>query len=421
MLALVLRLAPIFALPLNLRHGTDPWDYKRMATSIAESGSYPESYSSTLHGNHGGPTAARPPLYPLLLATASKVSGDSVTAARLLQALIGVGLVFLIGLCARMLFGERTAVITLFLAAIYVPLIDIGTTLMSEALLLPLLVALLISLIKARRAEAPTRWAIWCGLLVGLATLTRANAIILIVPAAIALWRRPRRAHWRLPIACSAACVVVLIPWTVRNFVVMHHFVPLTTELGPLLAGTYNSSAANDHNNPYAFRPVIFVPSYQTFLRRYYGKLDEIATTSKLLAASTSYVIQHPLQVPETIGWNTLRLADLEPGWSHLSAEAIDVPSPPLALLSRLLFWFVMVLALIGLSWYRMRLPWFIWAPAALLVLTILPFNSEIRFRLPIDPLLLLLSGSVIAAMPAVRDMRSARARWHAPSQRAEV
>src|SRR5205814_345932 len=89
LLALGLRVGVVLATHSYALAG-DAWDYHRTAASIASTGHYPTS----LDGPAGGPTAFRPPLYPLFLAGVIKVAGDDhvLTAARLAQALLGVAI-----------------------------------------------------------------------------------------------------------------------------------------------------------------------------------------------------------------------------------------------------------------------------------------------------------------------------------------
>src|SRR5436190_23913805 len=42
------------------------------------------------------------------------------------------------------------------------------------------------------------------------------------------------------------AAVLTVIPWTVRNLLTVHAFVPVSTEVGYTLAGTYNQASRAD-------------------------------------------------------------------------------------------------------------------------------------------------------------------------------
>ena len=65
------------------------------------------------------------------------------------------------------------------------------------------------------------------------------------------------------PVALVAVAVLVVSPWTIRNARQLHHFVPVSTQLGSALAGTYNDDARTDKNHPASWRSLRHVASYQ--------------------------------------------------------------------------------------------------------------------------------------------------------------
>jgi len=63
----------------------DPADYDRLGRLLAAG----KGFGTSVLSPSGGPTAFRPPLYPLFLGAVYKVTGGSMTAARLVQAVLG--------------------------------------------------------------------------------------------------------------------------------------------------------------------------------------------------------------------------------------------------------------------------------------------------------------------------------------------
>jgi 4-amino-4-deoxy-L-arabinose transferase-like glycosyltransferase len=175
----------------------DARSYEILASGVARTGDYASSRGA---GGTRGPTAYFPPAYPYLLAAVDVLDGHrrggpaSVRPARLVQAGLGTVLVGLVGLVGLELFGPVVGLIALVLAAIYLPWIALGGTLMSENLLVPLELGALWAALRARRAGSRrTGWIVLAGFLSGLATLTHENAAVLLVPLALAVWtRRPR-------------------------------------------------------------------------------------------------------------------------------------------------------------------------------------------------------------------------------------
>ena len=159
-----------------------------------------------------------PPGYPVFLGVLYSIFGVKFRAAVFAQVLMGTavcGLVYAIG---RRALGERGGRIAALLVAVN-PTFVFMTNLIASENLFTFLLAL--GLWRAGRRD-PARSQAWTGLLLGLATLTR--AIGLLLPLIVAVWlrrRAPSRAAWRASAAwLLGAYALTLAPWTVRNAVV---------------------------------------------------------------------------------------------------------------------------------------------------------------------------------------------------------
>src|SRR4051794_12191846 len=266
--AFAIRIAYVDATP-GMKIVDDGRDYDTHAVSIARG----KGYSKTLALR---PTAFRPPGFTYLLGGVYRVTGvqdkpapDRVVVARRLQIVIGTVLVAMIGLVAMQVWGPVVALVAMGLAAVYVPLVTMSGTIMSEPLFAIWMLGALSAAMAYRRSPHPFRWALIIGVLTGLAILTRANALILLLPLALAVWvGRPRFAVRSLaaPVILVAVAVLVVMPWTIRNYRTVHHFVPVSTQLGSALAGTYNDSARFDPVHPASWRSLRRVPSYQDLM-----------------------------------------------------------------------------------------------------------------------------------------------------------
>ncbi len=247
--ALAVRVATValtWHTPLNL----DPQDFSRTAASIAQGHGYPQSNRAPV----GGPTAFRPPGYPVVLAAVYAIAGRPAPAVgRLVGALLGTLTVALIGLIARRLWGRRVGVVALGIAAVAPPLVILSTALVSEALFVPVVLAAVASALEGRRAERRYRWAIMTGVLVGVASLTRTNGLLLLLPFALAF--APKHAlrrliGWTPAVVVVAAACVTIAPWVVRDWTAFHTFIPISDESGYTLAGTYNQVSRANHKEP---------------------------------------------------------------------------------------------------------------------------------------------------------------------------
>lgn len=237
-LALVIRVLWVAA--THYTPAGDAVDYDRIAGSIADG----HGYGPTVIAAPGTASAYRPPGYPYLLALVYKLSGNSWTAGRLLGAVLGALAVFALMMLADWLRDRPTAVAAGLIAAVYPPLLDSSAgALLSEALFVPAMLGTLLAAVAYRRSERRLAWAVAAGVLCGVAALTRGNGILLLIPLALALWMAPGAARRGRVVALTGAVVVlvlVLAPWTVRNFDALHGFVPISTELGPTAAAVYD-------------------------------------------------------------------------------------------------------------------------------------------------------------------------------------
>jgi 4-amino-4-deoxy-L-arabinose transferase-like glycosyltransferase len=167
----------------------------------------------------------RTPAYPWLVAFAIVGGGEDLRALVFLQHALGVltaGLTFALGrLCftpARM--GRIVGLLAGLLIALNGALVLSEHTVMTEALFVPLVVGSLTALVAALRASNLALFGL-AGLLLGLATLTRpvAQVLIPVVPLMILLVSR----SWRLTLLRSAVALgafgLVLLPWMVRSAV----------------------------------------------------------------------------------------------------------------------------------------------------------------------------------------------------------
>jgi Dolichyl-phosphate-mannose-protein mannosyltransferase len=402
-LALLVRLGYIAATP-GYQAVNDAHNYDVHARSIAAGHGF-----ARIGSGPTGQTAFRPPGYPYLLAGAYALSGveranaeTRYRAGRVANALVGTAVVALIGVLSMQLFGRRVALAAMALGAVYVPLILVGGTLMSEPLFTALLLGALAAAIHHRRSAHRHRWALVAGVLGGLAILTRANAAILLAPLVIAVWHARPRWSWRAlapPAALVAVALVTVSPWTIRNAVVFHRFVPVSTQLGSALAGTYNDAARTDRQHPASWRSLRRVPDYQYLVRRW-RQIPEPTLDRELRAAALRYIAHHPAYVAKVAFWNTARMLDLAGmRWARHTASTISI-GPRWADAGVVCFWLIAALAIAGVLTSRgRRTPGYVAAIPALLFVSVVFLAVETpRYRTGIDPFIVMFAGVALLA-----------------------
>jgi 4-amino-4-deoxy-L-arabinose transferase-like glycosyltransferase len=167
-----------------------------------------------------------PPLYLYFVGVPFALFG-SLKAVQYAQCLAGVLLVPALGLAGRRAFGERAALAAAGIAAFYPELVWFASHFWAETVFTVLLWWAMERLLAAD-GEGSTEAALVSGLLFGLAILTRETVLYFLPLAALWLaWRRAgggRRAAMLL-----AVSALVVVPWTVRNWLVFDAFVPVST------------------------------------------------------------------------------------------------------------------------------------------------------------------------------------------------
>ncbi len=393
--ALAIRVVFVLATP-EYRLVHDARDYHHHAVSIATGHGFATSY--------GRPTAFRPPAYPFFLAGVYKLGGfeqraTRVEAARIANAFVGTGIVALIGLIAFQLWGRRVSLIALGLGAVYVPLILVGQSVMSEPLFVLCLLGAVASVLHSRAWP----WIVLAGVLVGLAILGRANAIVLLLPLAVAVWR-----GWRAPVVLVLAAALTVLPWTIRNYETFDAFVPVSTQFGSALAGTYNSEARADKDNPASWRTLKRVDDYRPIFNQV-RSIPEPVLEKELRNASLDFIADHPTYVFTVAFWTTRRMFDLAGmDWSIHTAATISATRGP-AIAGVICFWAFALLAVVG-AWRARGTPRWLWAVPLLMYLSVVFLVVETpRYRTAIDPFIVLLAALALDALR--KNRRGARER----------
>lgn len=186
---------------------------------------------------------------PFLYAAAYYATGGAREGtARIVEALLGIAtilVVFALGwrLGGREL-GRWVGLFAAFGVAVYPPFIHTTGELMSEPPAMLTLPAAILAFLWAADREGTWPWLV-PGFLFGLTAMFRPEYLLVgaafVVLAAIREWQRR---GWRLGLVGAAVLLVALIlpilPWTIRNVVVLDRVVPISTGGGKALyVGTY--------------------------------------------------------------------------------------------------------------------------------------------------------------------------------------
>ncbi len=217
--------------------GDDAAAYLDLSRSLYEDGTYGSpGFQNTSDWSPGAPL--------LYAASFYATGGVREGTVRILNTILGcLGILVVFGLGLRL--GTRaTGLLAAAAAAIYPPFIHTTGEILSEPPALFTLPAAVLAFLWADRRRSPAAWLL-PGFLFGLTALIRPEYLAVGVAfAVLALAREWRRGGWRggalATVLLLLAFLVPVLPWTVRNYVVLDRFVPLSTGGGKALyVGSY--------------------------------------------------------------------------------------------------------------------------------------------------------------------------------------
>ena len=222
----------------------DGADYHRLAARLA------------LHGAYGPPVAFRPPGWVFVLAAAYRVFGAHPVVGLALNAAFAAAVSLLVQRLGRRLGLSPLASLAAALGAGLFPwMLLLGSTLYSETFYLLILVALALALITALDAgDTRTRTWLLIGGVAGYGALVRPALLFWLPIGAWLVLRRSPRPGVRTTLALALGVVIVLAPWTVRNYARLHTLVPIDTAGGSTLA-VANNDLANGAQSSLALPP----------------------------------------------------------------------------------------------------------------------------------------------------------------------
>jgi len=234
------------------------------------------------------------------------------------------------------------------------------------------------------------------GALLGLAMLTRGNAILMVgltVPWALWQFRRAPRLIVR-GLTISFVALVMLVPWTIRNYEVFHAFIPFETGGGDVLLGSYNRVIATDPNYyGYWIYPTTDLPEYR----------DQITTPNNELIrdhVETKLALQWARSHPDT--WWYLA----ESRFRRSLTPFLQQKDPMVYRVGMLISWGpILLLFAVGffptaMYFLRTNNPgWILHLGVFHFLLTALIFWGASRFRFPVEGLCIILASASLIAL----------------------
>ena len=243
-LCLLLRFAWILSFP-TIELTDDPKVYDNIARGLIQGEGYHEE----------GKRAFRPPGYPYFLAALYTLFGAHPLPVELVQTVLAVITCLLIYLLGKRLANERTGLIAAGLFAAYPQFIRYAGNLYVETLFIFLFLVVLVLLFDIVQKPSYPKSMI-AGFCLGLSALVREVSLFILLP--ILLWAilmmrgSSEKRQWGKMLSLFLVFFVLAIsPWTLRNYLLFHSFIPISTSGGfnfylgnnPQATGGYNSES----------------------------------------------------------------------------------------------------------------------------------------------------------------------------------
>jgi len=357
----------------------------------------------------GQPTALYPPGYPLLLGAAYKFFGSELRTAQAVNiAAAGLSVLFTYAI-GRMAASKGVATLGGWIFAVFPSQVLFSSLVMSESVFtLVLLSSIGAVLVASRLRERPAAAAmVVAGLLAGASVLFRGQAIVLL--AVVPLWwaiRHEKRLRLAPMTLFVSVIVLVVVPWSVRNWVQLDAPVLLSTNAGWDATIGHNPEADGGWMYPgYFFLSAARLPNPAREVKIYEDGLD----------LAWSYATGHPDRELELSARKAVRL------WKN-DSEAVDwqelgrkrflgrTERNTLTWLCNSFYFSLLGLSAIGLLCFRQR-----WRGLGLMIVLLaagwtlfhVAIFSEPRFHYPLAPFL-----GLAGAAGLVGATRVARERW---------
>jgi 4-amino-4-deoxy-L-arabinose transferase-like glycosyltransferase len=420
LVALIVRVGFVLVVDPKLPDPGDATAYHLLANNLADGHGYIRPFDfRILHVVR--PTAEYPPLFPALLAVPSFLGAKSVDAQRLLLCFVGTGTVVLVGFLGRRVGGPLVGVLAAAIAAVY-PMLFLGeAVLMAESVYVLLVTAALLLAYRAADAPSPLRFAA-LGLVIGLSALTRAEgvffAIVLVIPLAISLRSLATRRRALLAALAIGVSVLVVVPWTIRNAVRLHAFVPISNNIGTAVDGancdlTYSGSQIGLWRETFsqfgdsARRRPQAEACFEGFdIRR--RDFEEADVANKHRGDGITYARDQLSRVPLVVGVRELRTWGVYAPRQQIDFESLEGRPKRWQGVGTVMYWVLLPFAVAGavLLLRRRARVWPLLSTAVVVVLTTALTYGQQRFRIADEPSLVVLAAVSVVAVVGHRRRR---------------
>jgi 4-amino-4-deoxy-L-arabinose transferase-like glycosyltransferase len=346
------------------------------------------------------------------LAGVYRVAGHDYRAARVGQSVLAGALVLAVYGMGASLFGRATGLLAAVGIAVYPPLIYLCGVFYVEHMTAVLLAMTLFFLVQWHRGRH-CGWMWAAGITLGLTGLCRPVVLVFAPLAAVYVaWSAKGKARWRCAGILTVATVAVIAPWTIRNAMVFHHFLPVSTGFGVQLWLGNNDASQGDADDRHLFplsdlweqRLAEISDKARREAARAEGKrlfdglagLDGVAQDRLYAHEAMAWIQQHPLAV---LRLGARRFVEFHSAFTRTLTRNEDVNRRNQVVAS-VSTYPVLAVGLAGaiIAWRRQRGARVIHAAIVSFTAAHVLLTACTRYRLPLDALWLLFASIAVTA-----------------------
>lgn len=427
------RVFTLFTVARRNPNAGDPWYYHQQSRLLTANRGFSEPYTwcradlvNATGGCKGGgkliATAIHPPLFSMWFAISNLVGADSWFAHKVMACIAGSLTILFVGLIGRELAGRRAGLLAAGIAAAYPNLWVIDGIGMPEGLFCAMIAGSIWAAYHWRRTPT-VGWAAATGVALGLATLTRGEAIFLVPALLVPLVLLRRGLSGRARVThlgvMAGLALLLLVPWTVRNATRFHDTVLLSTNSAEVLV--YANCDAAYHGRFAGF----WVFGCQNDIRRTLpgGEPpgDESQRANFYRHIGFDYAKHHQSELPAVLAARVGRVWDVYRPFQNTELSKIEGRPRWISTLGLWCYWVLLPFAIGGVVvLHRRRVSLLPVAVQALgVTVTALYAYGVVRFRAPAEVAVVVLAGiGMDALMRRRRPVRpGAQEAWAAAVQ----
>lgn len=327
------------------------------------------------------PAAFKEPFYAFFLAGVYYIFGHNYLIVKIIQAVLGALICIFIFLIGSHLFNRKVGILSGFISGINPSLIKSTEHLLSETLYTFILI-LTVFLFLSQMRNLKLKNSIALGFLLGIGTLTRSILFPFGVLICLSLFFILYNKYALKKLLSNIFLILVfsvltILPWSIRNWIVFHEFVPISTNLGINIYSSYFPPqeklfgfTASDENTEYAKSFNSETKSSKFLMQKTFEKLSKLSP-GKILKLELLKIIYFYCPFDwEIIG-----------GGVYNFVYGFILP-------------FFIYGTLLTLKRFRELLP--LYLPILCFFITALVTYGSPRFRLPVEPYFIIIASSAI-------------------------